>query len=132
MMQTLIAPMQTPSAKLDHETLHEIRIQAKKLRYTIEAFPELLLPTAQPLVILLEKLQLRLGIIQDAATAHRILIDTHLTSHSQAKTVLTTMRAEANYQRTQLEALWRACTGPDTQEILQAIARALTHEGNHA
>lgn len=132
MMRTLIAPMQTPATKLDSETLHEIRIQAKKLRYTIEAFPDVLLPTALPLVQLLEKLQLRLGIIQDAATAHRMLIDTHLMSHAQAKTVLTALRSEANYQRTQLGALWTACTSNETQAVLHSINALLTHEGNHA
>ena len=132
MMQALTAPMQTPAAKLDSETLHEIRIQSKKLRYTIEAFPEVLLPPALPLVQLLEKLQQRLGIIQDAATAHRLLIDTHLMSHTQAKAVLSTMRAEANYQRTQLNALWAACTSIETSAVLHSISALLTHEGNQA
>ena len=129
MIAALVAPMQTPANKLDTETLHDIRIQAKKLRYTIEAFPEVLLPAAQPLVNILEKLQLRLGIIQDAATAHKILIDTHLTSHSQAKTVLTTLRAEANYQRTQLGALWNACLALDAAIIVQNLVEPMHTEG---
>jgi CHAD domain-containing protein len=129
MIAALVAPMHTPANKLDTETLHDIRIQAKKLRYTIEAFPEVLLPAAQPLVNILEKLQLRLGIIQDAATAHKILIDTHLTSHSQAKTVLTTLRAEANYQRTQLGALWNACLALDAATIVQNLVEPMHTEG---
>jgi CHAD domain-containing protein len=129
MIAALVAPMHTPANKLDTETLHDIRIQAKKLRYTIEAFPEVLLPAAQPLVNILEKLQLRLGIIQDAATAHKILIDTHLTSHSQAKTVLTTLRAEANYQRTQLGALWNACLALDAATIVQNLVEPMQTEG---
>ena len=129
MIAALVAPMHTPANKLDTETLHDIRIQAKKLRYTIEAFPEVLLPAAQPLVNILEKLQLRLGIIQDAATAHKILIDTHLTSHSQAKTVLTTLRAEANYQRTQLGALWNACLALDAAIIVQNLVEPMHTEG---
>jgi CHAD domain-containing protein len=130
MMHALTLPMRTPATKLDTETMHEIRIQAKKLRYIIEAFPDVLQPHATPLLTLLERLQHRLGIIQDAATAHRLLITTHLTSHTQAKTVLTTMRAEANYQRTQLESLWSACTSQETQRTLDAITRALGQEGD--
>ncbi|MFN7470126.1 MAG: CHAD domain-containing protein [Roseiflexaceae bacterium] len=129
MIAALVAPMVTPANKLDTETLHDVRIQAKKLRYTIEAFPEVLLPAAQPLVTILEKLQLRLGIIQDAATAHQILIDTHLTSHTQAKTVLTTLRAEANYQRTQLGALWNACLAIDTTAIVRDLVEPDHTEG---
>ncbi len=129
MIAALVAPMGTPANKLDTETLHDVRIQAKKLRYTIEAFPEVLLPAAQPLVTILEKLQIRLGIIQDAATAHRILIDTHLTSHTQAKTVLSTLRAEANYQRTQLGALWNACLAIDTTAIVRDLVEPNHTEG---
>lgn len=129
MIAELVAPMVTPANKLDTETLHDVRIQAKKLRYTIEAFPEVLLPAAQPLVSVLEKLQLRLGIIQDAATAHQLLIDTHLTAHSQAKTVLTTLRAEANYQRTQLGALWSACLAIDTTAIVRDLVEPNHTEG---
>ncbi len=129
MMEALTKPMQTPATKLDTETLHDIRIQAKKLRYTIEAFPEIFLPDAQPLLSLLEKVQHRLGIIQDAATAHRILIDTHLTSHSHAKAVLTTLRAESNYQRTQLGTLWQSCLNIDTAALLRQVQVGFDQEG---
>lgn len=129
MIAALVAPMSTPANKLDIDTLHDVRIQAKKLRYTIEAFPEVLLPAAQPLVTILEKLQLRLGIIQDAATAHQILIDTHLTSHTQAKAVLTALRAESNFQRTQLGALWNACLAIDAAAIVRDFGETMHTEG---
>lgn len=121
MYTRLTAPMQTSAQRLDPEVLHDIRIDAKKLRYTLEAFSDVCSGTTPSFMRLLERLQQRLGVIQDAATAHQLLVDAHLMSNPTAKHILQTLRAEAQYQRSQLHPLWQRATSPEIATVIAGI-----------
>jgi len=55
------------------ERLHQLRIAAKKLRYTLEYFREVLQPQAGKLIAEIVELQDHLGAIQDAVVACRLV-----------------------------------------------------------
>ena len=57
------------------ERLHQLRIAAKGLRYTVEYFREVLGPEAKPLIDKVKKLQDHLGDLQDAVVANNLLRD---------------------------------------------------------
>lgn len=57
------------------ERLHQLRITAKRLRYTLEFFQEILGPEAKTLVEETKKLQDHLGGLQDAVVASNLLRD---------------------------------------------------------
>jgi adenylate kinase len=59
--------------RLDH--LHQLRIAAKGLRYTLEFFQQVLAPEAQTLVDEIKALQDHLGDLQDAVVASNLLRD---------------------------------------------------------
>lgn len=55
------------------ERLHQLRIAAKRLRYTLEYFREVLQPQAGELIDMIVELQDHLGAIQDAVVACRLV-----------------------------------------------------------
>jgi CHAD domain-containing protein len=57
------------------ERLHRLRIAAKRLRYTLEFFEEVLAPQARDLIKEMKKLQDHLGDLQDAVVASELLRD---------------------------------------------------------
>jgi CHAD domain-containing protein len=57
------------------DTLHTLRIQAKRLRYTIEAFEEVLGPEAKAVIDAIKELQTHLGDLQDARVASAVVDD---------------------------------------------------------
>jgi CHAD domain-containing protein len=57
------------------EQLHRLRIAAKRLRYTLEFFEEVLAPQTRALIKEMKKLQDHLGDLQDAVVASELLRD---------------------------------------------------------
>jgi CHAD domain-containing protein len=57
------------------ERLHRLRIAAKRLRYTLEFFREVLAPQTQDLIKEMKRLQDHLGDLQDAVVASELLRD---------------------------------------------------------
>jgi CHAD domain-containing protein len=57
------------------ERLHRLRIAAKRLRYTLEFFQEVLAPEAKGLIKEMKRLQDHLGDLQDAVVASNLLRD---------------------------------------------------------
>jgi CHAD domain-containing protein len=57
------------------ERLHRLRIAAKRLRYTLEFFEEVLAPQASGLIKEMKQLQDHLGELQDAVVASELLRD---------------------------------------------------------
>ncbi len=57
------------------ERLHRLRIAAKRLRYTLEYFHEILAPHTGELIETVKELQDHLGAIQDAVVARQLLRD---------------------------------------------------------
>ncbi|MGD9030826.1 MAG: CHAD domain-containing protein, partial [Anaerolineae bacterium] len=57
------------------ERLHRLRIAAKRLRYTLEFFEEVLAPEARSLIKQMKNLQDHLGDLQDAVVASELLRD---------------------------------------------------------
>jgi CHAD domain-containing protein len=64
-----------PSAEVNLERYHRLRIAAKYFRYTLEYFEEVLGPDAETLISHIKKLQDHLGDLQDAVVASNILRD---------------------------------------------------------
>ena len=58
------------------EELHNMRIAAKRLRYTLEIFAPVLGDTATPLLKIVEEIQERLGLIHDCDVLFPLLTDT--------------------------------------------------------
>lgn len=104
-------------AKLSAEARHALRIRIKELRYAMDFFASLYPgATVRAYLAPLGELQDSLGIMNDAAVAHRLLDEASLTSASAARQVIegwTGCRMAA--QKELFDALWQrfmACERP--------------------
>lgn len=95
--------------KMNDDALHDLRIQAKHLRYLLESFADLLLPAGEFALMRLIDVQDHLGTIQDAAVAQQLLTQMHLVQSVEGKRILQTLRQEAHKQRLSLPEIWATC-----------------------
>jgi CHAD domain-containing protein len=109
--------------KMNDDALHDLRIQAKHLRYLLESFADLLLPAGEFALGRLIAVQDHLGTIQDAAVAQQLLTQMHLVQSVEGKRILQTLRQEAHKQRLSLPDIWATC---QDDEFSASIQRALT------
>ncbi len=111
------------------DTLHALRIDAKRLRYTLEAFEEVLGPEAKTVIESVKALQDHLGDLQDARVAIWMMEDfvDQADENESMAAVLRYMAAREN-EKQQLRAgvsqVWQSFTQPDMRRSL-ALAVAV-------
>jgi CHAD domain-containing protein len=116
----------------DIPALHAVRIDAKRLRYTLESFSEVLPAATSELIARVTALQDHLGQLNDADIAARLARE-HLMS-SGPRLAPASQAAVANYlasregivaaHRRSLSTRWRPITAPTTRRALGAIVAA--------
>ena len=110
----------------DVPTLHALRIEAKRLRYTMEYFSEVLPVTSRKLIAQVTELQDHLGLMNDAdvaATATREWLNLHApqlpsTSREAVGLYLDSREARVEQLRRSFRPLWRRITGPSFRRAL--------------
>ena len=118
----------------DVPTLHALRIEAKRLRYTMEYFSEVLPVTSRKLIAQVTEMQDHLGLMQDAdvaATATREWLNLnapHLDATSREAVGLYLDAREANVEqlRRSFRPMWRRMTGATFRK---ALGLAITQIG---
>lgn len=116
----------------DIPALHQVRIDAKRLRYTLESFREVLPPATSDLIARVTGLQDYLGVLNDADIAAHMVRDHLMTSgprlSGMAQAVisryLASREAIVAAQRRGLSAQWRPITAPATRRALAGIIAA--------
>jgi CHAD domain-containing protein len=118
----------------DVPTLHALRIEAKRLRYTMEYFSEVLPVTSRQLIAQVTEVQDHLGRLNDADVAARTTRDwlnlnaplLPATSREAVGLYLDTREAEVEQQRRSFRPLWRRLTG---RTFRKALGVAITQIG---
>jgi CHAD domain-containing protein len=109
--------------KMDDDTLHDLRIQIKHLRYLLESFSDLLLPAGEVALQRLILIQDHLGTVQDAVVAQQLLTQMRMLNTPEGKRIIQTLRQEALQQRQLLPDVWATCHDAAFREsITTAIA----------
>lgn len=118
-----VLSFETTMPDADIQTLHELRIACKHLRYVLEPFAEEA-EEPQPVLTLLKDAQQQLGSLHDAVVA----IDTieHSDGHGAAITALQqALRTEGDRLRAGVAPLWHRLSDPNTRLSLAAFIAAL-------
>ena len=110
----------------DVPTLHALRIEAKRLRYTMEYFSEVLPVGSRKLITQVTELQDHLGLMNDAdvaATATREWLNLHApqlpaTSREAVGLYLDSREATVEQMRRSFRPVWRRITGPSFRKAL--------------
>jgi CHAD domain-containing protein len=111
------------------DTLHSLRIEAKRLRYTLETFTEVLGPEAQQVIEAVKLLQDHLGDLQDARVAVDAL-DSYLDADDDEgkraiQAYMTVRNAEKQTLQTQVTEVWAAFTREELRRALALSVSAL-------
>jgi CHAD domain-containing protein len=117
----------------DVATLHQLRIAAKRLRYTVEFLRETLGPEAVPLIARVVALQDHLGYLNDAdvaATLARTFLVQQAGDLSEAETIaigryLMSREQEVARLRRTVGAPWRGVAGPAFRRALGRVTAGL-------
>ena len=117
----------------DMETLHDLRIAAKWLRYALEFFGEALGPASGPLLERVAALQDHLGCLHDADVAARLARDVLVAkagelSKTERDAIGAYLRArerEVTRRRRSLGPVWRAVNGASFRQALGRATAAL-------
>jgi CHAD domain-containing protein len=116
----------------DIPALHAVRIDAKRLRYTLESFREILPPATSDIIAKVTSLQDHLGLLNDAdiaahlareylmATGPRLAV----ASQEVIASYLANRAAIVAALRRGLSTRWRPITAPATRRVLAAIIAA--------
>lgn len=118
----------------DVSTLHALRIEGKRLRYTMESFSEVLPVSSRSLITQVTEMQDHLGALNDAAVAARNTRDwlninaPHLQARSREAVGLYLDSREADVERLRrgFGPVWRRITGP---AFRKALGIAITQIG---
>jgi len=116
----------------DVRTLHALRIEGKRLRYTMEYFSEVLPVTSRKLITQVTEMQDHLGLMNDAdvaATATREWLNLHAPmlparSREAVGLYLDSREADVEHLRRSFRPLWRRVTG---RAYRKALGAAITH-----
>jgi len=114
---------ETVLANAPLDTLHALRIEAKRLRYALEAFEEVLGPEAKQVINAAKTLQDHLGDLQDARVAGQHMMEFIQEANEQASTaaILQYMAAREASKQDLLNGVpeaWAAFTQPDMRRGL--------------
>jgi len=118
----------------DVRTLHALRIEAKRLRYTLEYFSEVLPVSSRKLIVQVTEMQDHLGLMNDAdvaATATREWLNLHAphlpsTSREAVGLYLDSREASVEQLRRSFRPVWRRMTGI---AFRKALGLAITQIG---
>jgi len=118
----------------DVPTLHALRIEAKRLRYTMEYFSEVLPVNSRKLIAQVTEMQDHLGLMNDAdvaATATREWLNLHAphlpsTSREAVGLYLDSREAQVEQLRRSFRPVWRRITGVTFRK---ALGLAITQIG---
>lgn len=118
----------------DVPTLHALRIEAKRLRYTLEYFSEVLPVSARRLIATVTEMQDHLGLLNDADVAARAIREwlnlnapyLPAASREAIGLYLDSRDADVERLRRSLRPLWRRITG---QAFRRALGLAITQIG---
>ena len=118
----------------DVATLHSLRIEGKRLRYTMEYFSEVLPVSSRALIVQVTEMQDHLGAMNDAAVAARNTREwlnvnaPHLQARSREAVGLYLDSREADVERSRrgFGPVWRRITGP---AFRKALGSAITQIG---
>ena len=118
----------------DVPTLHALRIESKRLRYTMEYFSEVLPVTSRTLIAQVTEMQDHLGLMNDAdvaATATREWLNLHAphlpsTSREAVGLYLDSREANVEQLRRSFRPVWRRMTGVTFRK---ALGLAITQIG---
>jgi triphosphatase len=116
----------------DVGTLHALRIEGKRLRYTLEYFSEVLPVNARQLIVGVTQMQDHLGLLNDADVAARVTRDwlnlnaplLPARSREAVGLYLDSREAEVEQLRRSFRPLWRRITG---RGFRRALGVAITH-----
>jgi CHAD domain-containing protein len=116
----------------DVRTLHALRIEGKRLRYTLEYFAEVLPVNARQLIVQVTEMQDHLGQLNDADVAARVTRDwlnlnaplLPARSREAVGLYLDSREAEMEQLRRSFRPLWRRITG---RTLRRALGVAITH-----
>lgn len=116
----------------DIPALHLVRIDAKRLRYTLESFREVLPPVTDDLIARVTALQDHMGALNDAdiaahmARSHLMASGPRLTAASRAVVgrYLASREALVTNLRRGIPAQWRPIVAPTTRRVLAGIIAA--------
>ncbi|MFO7531923.1 MAG: CHAD domain-containing protein [Candidatus Limnocylindrales bacterium] len=116
----------------DVGTLHALRIEGKRLRYTLEYFAEVLPVNARQLIVQVTEMQDHLGRLNDADVAARVTRDwlnlnapmLPARSREAVGLYLDSREAEMEQLRRSFRPLWRRITG---RTLRRALGVAITH-----
>ncbi|HSM33253.1 MAG TPA: CHAD domain-containing protein [Anaerolineae bacterium] len=116
----------------DVGTLHALRIEGKRLRYTLEYFSEVLPVNARQLIVGVTQMQDHLGLLNDADVAARVTRDwlnlnaplLPARSREAVGLYLDSREAEMEQLRRSFRPLWRRITG---RGFRRALGVAITH-----
>jgi CHAD domain-containing protein len=116
----------------DVRTLHALRIEGKRLRYTLEYFAEVLPVNARQLIVQVTEMQDHLGQLNDADVAARVTRDwlnlnapvLPARSREAVGLYLDSREAEVEQLRRSFRPLWRRITG---RTFRKALGIAITH-----
>ncbi len=118
----------------DVRTLHALRIESKRLRYTLEYFSEVLPVSSRKLIVQVTEMQDHLGLMNDAdvaATATREWLNLHAphlpsTSREAVGLYLDSREASVEQLRRSFRPVWRRMTGIPFRK---ALGLAITQIG---
>jgi triphosphatase len=124
---------ETTMAWADIPTLHALRIEGKRLRYTLEYFGEVLPPSASGLIGVVTAMQDHLGLLNDAhvsATMTRAWLNVSasqldIASRRAVGLYLDSREAEMQRLRRGFRPLWRRITGPSFRRTLGLAIAAI-------
>jgi CHAD domain-containing protein len=110
----------------DVPTLHALRIECKRLRYTLEYFSEVMPVSSRKLIAGVTEVQDHLGLLNDADVAGRITREwlnanaPYLAASSREAVglYLDAREADVEYLRRSFRPLWRRLTGPAFRRTL--------------
>lgn len=105
------------------EQLHQLRIQFKELRYTLQAFEPLLGESATSIIDLSRRVQDHLGLMNDAAVA-AAMVATMSECHSEATVYHTVTQADMDGLGSEFLGLWDEF---NTAAVRDQLALAVMH-----
>jgi triphosphatase len=116
----------------DIQTLHSLRIEGKRLRYTLEYFSEVLPVSSRQLIAQVTEMQDHLGLLNDADVAARTTREwlnlnapvLPARSREAVGLYLDSREADAEHLRRSFRVLWRRITG---RTFRKALGVAITH-----
>lgn len=115
----------------DLQTLHALRIESKRLRYTLEYFAEVLPVTSRNLIAAVTEMQDHLGLLNDAHVAATITRDwltlnaprLPASSREAVGLYLDSREADMERLRRSFRTVWRRITG---RTLRRALGIAIT------